>query len=458
MSETGSFGEDLADFVRRVGALRGSRALPAAELRGVLDAALFELEHAAETLWPRYERLAARAPEGTSAERRERQLLRAVFQRLPLPVVLVDRDTAVRRMNPAATALTGVRAGYATGRPLAGLLAPGDRAPFRSQVAAAARGEGARSLTVRLLQRPDEPVRATLTALSPPGEPQRTVVLVLQPGVPGGGAGAGAGAGTGTGSGAVPGVARPGGGRAPSAAGAGTAAGAGAASGAPGRPGGVPERPGGVPGLAEATERAGALDLVDAVATALLRTAPGDARGALEAAARVLHGRFADWVVADLCPEGPDGPLRRAAVLGPRDGDTQAARALAAQDPASCPLVVEVAAGGSASLQVRPENALALGTGADGAAVLVRAGVGSLLCLPVVAAGPAPDGGAAGAAGPRVLGVLTLLRCGARRAFSIAEAHAADVLSRHVGLAMCRPVGPGGLGGTGCAGCAGGTG
>ncbi|MFF9632376.1 PAS domain-containing protein [Streptomyces fradiae] len=318
MSETGSFGEDLADFVRRVGALRGSRALPAAELRGVLDAALFELEHAAETLWPRYERLAARAPEGTSAERRERQLLRAVFQRLPLPVVLVDRDTAVRRMNPAATALTGVRAGYATGRPLAGLLAPGDRAPFRSQVAAAARGEGARSLTVRLLQRPDEPVRATLTALSPPGEPQRTVVLVLQPGVPGAGAVAGAGAGTGTGSGAVPGVARPGGGRAPSAAGAGTAAGAGAASGAPGRPGGAPERPGGVPGLAEATERAGALDLVDAVATALLRTAPGDARGALEAAARVLHGRFADWVVADLCPEGPDGPLRRAAVLGRR--------------------------------------------------------------------------------------------------------------------------------------------
>ncbi|WP_346742613.1 hypothetical protein [Streptomyces fradiae] len=210
-----------------------------------------------------------------------------------------------------------------------------------------------------------------------------------------------------------------------------------------------------MPGLAEATERAGALDLVDAVATALLRTAPGDARGALEAAARVLHGRFADWVVADLCPEGPDGPLRRAAVLGPTDGDARAARALAAQDPASCPLVVEVAAGGSASLQVRPEDALALGTDADGAAVLVRAGVGSLLCLPVMAAGPAPDGGAAGAAGPRVLGVLTLLRRGARRAFSMAEAHAADVLSRHVGLAMCRPAGPGGLGGTGCAGCAG---
>ncbi|OEJ93593.1 PAS domain-containing protein [Streptomyces thermolilacinus] len=436
MSETDAFGEELADFVRRVAELRNARALPPEEQRGVLDAALFELQHAAETLWPRYERLAARAPEGTSAERQERQLLKTVFQRLPLPVALIDRDTVVRRMNLAATTLTGVRAGYATGRPLAALFTPGDRAPFRSQVAATARGEGGRSLTVRLQQRPKEPVRATLAALILPGEPQQTVVVVLQPGVAGAGPTGPAGVGRRL-SAADP---------APhgAAGGASGGAAAGAAGGAVPGVRGRGRRLGGTPDLAEATERAGTLDLVDTVATTLLRTPPGDARGALEATARVLHGRFADWVVADLVAAGDagagggdggqgGGAVRRVAVLGPPD-DPALAEVLAEQDPGGCPLVREVAAGGSASLQVRPEDALALGTDAEGAAVLVRAEVSSLLCLPVPgdAAGPGADG-------PEVLGVLTLLRTRARRAFSMAEAQAADVLSRHVGLAMRRP-------------------
>ncbi|CAL9313352.1 PAS domain-containing protein [Streptomyces sp. SudanB25_2051] len=307
MSETGAFGEELADFVRRVAELRSARALPPEEQRGVLDAALFELQHAAETLWPRYERLAARAPEGTSAERQERQLLKTVFQRLPLPVVLIDRDTVVRRMNLAATTLTGVRAGYATGRPLAALLTPGDRAPFRSQVAATARGEGGRSLTVRLQQRPKEPVRATLAALALPGEPQQTVLLVLQPGVAG--AGPNGPAGVGRRMAADPAGRREAGGAAgaePPGPGGGFAGPGGTGAGFAG-PGGAVRgrrRLGGAPDLVEATERAAALDLVDTVATTLLRTPPADARGAVEAAARVLHGRFADWVIADLTAAG----------------------------------------------------------------------------------------------------------------------------------------------------------
>lgn len=446
MSETGAFGEELADFVRRVAELRSARALPPEEQRGVLDAALFELQHAAETLWPRYERLAARAPEGTSAERQERQLLKTVFQRLPLPVVLIDRDTVVRRMNLAATTLTGVRAGYATGRPLAALLTPGDRAPFRSQVAATARGEGGRSLTVRLQQRPKEPVRATLAALALPGEPQQTVLLVLQPGVAG--AGPNGPAGVGRRMAADPAGRREAGGAAgaePPGPGGGFAGPGGTGAGFAG-PGGAVRgrrRLGGAPDLVEATERAAALDLVDTVATTLLRTPPADARGAVEAAARVLHGRFADWVIADLTAAGDGsgdagpgpGVVRRVLVLGPPD-DPALAKELAAQDPADCPLVREVAAGGSASLQVRPEDALALGTDTGGAAVLVRAEVSSLLCLPVAADAP-------GAGEPRVLAVLTLLRTRARRAFSMAEAQAADVLSRHVGLAMRRPDPPG---------------
>ncbi|MEU0271549.1 PAS domain-containing protein [Streptomyces sp. NPDC006307] len=398
MTETDAFGDDLADFVRRVGELRTARALPADEQQGVLDAALFELQHAAESLWPRYERLVARAPDGTPADRHERQLLKTLFQRLPLPVVLVDRDTVVRRMNFAATGLTGVRAGYATGRPLAGLLVSADRAPFRTQAAAAARGEGGRSTSVRLQQRPHEPVRATLVSLPLPGEPQPAVVVVLQPGV------------------------------------SGTASPVGAGAGAAGRRLMPPD-------LAVTTQRAEMLDLVDAMASALLGSPPGDADAAVEAAGRVLHGRFADWVVIDTADSDSEGgggrrpPLRRAVVLGPPAPDDVAGdggpllKAVAEQDPADCPLVVEAARGGGPALRVRPEDVLAFGEDASGAAVLARAGVSSLLCLPL-SDGRAGAGGAAG--------VLTLFRTGARRAFSMAEAQAADVMSRHVALAMRR--------------------
>ncbi|MDG4866230.1 PAS domain protein, partial [Streptomyces sp. T-3] len=129
MTQTDEFGEDLADFVRRVGELKTARTAPVNDLHTVLDAALFELDHAAQQLWPRFEQLAATgtagAGGGNSGDRAEQQLLRAVFQRLPLPVALVDRETVVRRMNFAAASFTGVRAGYATGRPLAALLAHG---------------------------------------------------------------------------------------------------------------------------------------------------------------------------------------------------------------------------------------------------------------------------------------------------------------------------------------------
>ncbi|MFD9820478.1 PAS domain-containing protein, partial [Streptomyces violascens] len=140
------FGEELADFVRRVGELRTARARPVGEQLTVLDAALFELQHVAEQLWPRYEQILAAAGAPSPVERQERQLLKALFQRLPLPVALVDRETVVRRLNFAATGLTGVRAGYATGRPLAALLTPGDRAAFRSQAGGGgARGPGGRA-------------------------------------------------------------------------------------------------------------------------------------------------------------------------------------------------------------------------------------------------------------------------------------------------------------------------
>ncbi|MFF4211699.1 GAF domain-containing protein [Streptomyces sp. NPDC001796] len=368
MTQTDEFGEELADFVRRVAALKAARAIPTDDLPSVLDAAIFELDHVAGQLWPWYQRLstsAGAAPAG-SGDRQEQQLLKTLFQRLPVPVALVDRETVVRRLNFAAISFTGVRAGYATGRPLTGLLAHADRAAFRSQAAAVARGEGDRSMTVRLPQHPSVPVRATLVAVRPSGEPRTAVMVVLQP--------------------------------------ADTRV-----------PAGEHTPPGGIPNLnlTEAARHAALMDLLDAMTTALL-TAPAGA--VLEQAARVLRGRFADWVVAD----AGDGRLTRTAVLGPPGEDVDA---LVAQDPAGCPLVIEAARGGSTVLRVRPEDPEAFGRDTSGAPVLVRANVTSLLCVPLTD-------------GSTVRGVLTLFRSGARPAFSMAEAQAMDMMSRHMALAL----------------------
>ncbi|HET6857295.1 MAG TPA: PAS domain-containing protein [Streptomyces sp.] len=400
MTRMDEFGEELADFVRLVGELRTAHALSVDERLAILNVALFELQHVADFLWPRFEELAAAGRSVPAGERHEEQLLKALFQRLPLPVVLIDRDTVVRRLNVAATGLTGVRAGYATGRPLAALLTPGDRAAFRSQVAAVARGEGARSLVVRLQQRPHETVLATLGALRPPDEPRHAVLVVFQADLsrtakgPGGPLTAGDAASEGAGVGARP---------------------------AP-------------PDPAEVTRHAELLDLLDAMTTALLSLPPGDRGTVLDSAAEVLHGRFADWVIADAV--GGE-PIRRTVVRGPAGAGSRAlAEALAAQDPADCPLVVEAARGGALSLQVRPEDTDGFGRDASGDPVLVRADVTSLLCVPLTAPG---DGGAIGP----VQGVLTVFRTGPRPAFSMAEGQVMDLMSRHAALAMRLPAGPG---------------
>ncbi|MFE0043844.1 PAS domain-containing protein [Streptomyces albireticuli] len=415
MAESEELGARLADFRRRVEELCGARALPSHERLSALDAALFELQYAAEFLWPRYEALAARGVRG--ADTREQQLLRALFQRIPLAVVLLDGESVVRRLNFAATRMFAARAGFATGRSLTGSLRHDGRAAFRSHVAAVARGEGGRSLVVRLPGAEADPaLRATLTALRPPGEPRTAVLAVFQP---------------------VDGAA-------PEPSGARTGPGAQGVTGAPGAPG-VRARRGraGLPAAAapdpvEVTRHAELLDLVDTMATALLRTAGSPPERVLERAAAVLYGRFADWVVTDL---HDGGRLRRVTVYGPgcepgggpepRGGVEPAAApggglagAFARQDPASCPLVVEAAAG-SPAFQVRPDDAELFGRDAEGAPLLVRAAVTSLLCVPLRASPGAP-----------VRGVLTLFRAGARRAFAMAEAGVVDRVSRHVALGL----------------------
>ncbi len=175
------------------------------------------------------------------------------------------------------------------------------------------------------------------------------------------------------------------------------------------------------PYLAEVTRHAELMDLLDAMATALLGRHAVGPDELLERAARVLQGRFADWVVGDL---NDGGTLRRVAVLGPSQADGLHA-AVAGANPADCPLVVEATAAGTSALQVHPDDPELFGRDGEGAALLVRAEVTSLVCVPLRTGPTAP-----------VRGALTLLRSGARHAFEMAEAGVVDRISRHVALAI----------------------
>ncbi|MDK1472119.1 PAS domain-containing protein [Streptomyces sp. 549] len=324
---------------------------------------------------------------GSRSRSADHELLRAVFQRFPLPVVLLDRDAVVRRLNEAAAGLFGMREGYASGRGLTGALAHAERAAFRSQVAAVARDEGGRSLTVRLL-RPPGPrhwagleLRTTLTPLRPPREPHVSVVAVFQQG-----------------SSASPE------GRAP-----------------------VPSR-----AASPAADTAGSItrhtemmDVVDDMTAALLSAPSAD--GVVDSAGAVLHPALADWVIVDLAaqPGGreQDSAGRRAVFTG--GGHEELRRAVASMRPEDSPVVETAMRKGAETLQAHPENADVLGRTADGTPLLERADVSSLLCVPLRAGREAP-----------VIGALTLLRCGARRPFELAEAGAVDRIARHVVLAL----------------------
>lgn len=414
MTEPESFGAELSAFRRRVDELRSARSLPEGEHLPTLDAALFELQHAAEVLWPRYEQLAATGRRsGNRDEAHEQQVLRAIFQRLPVAVVLLDRDGVVRRLNVSATQLFGMRAGYAAGRPLSGSFTHEGRGAFHTQVAAVARGEGARSLRVDLLHSPgngDAPaptkqeagtrLRVTLTSLRPPQEPRTGVLAVFQPAVNG-------------------------------------------AAGGPVTTGVQPaesEAAAAVtPDLGEISRHTELLDLIDDLVSELL-VAEREPDVIAARAAAVLHKRFADWVVVDL--RGENEHLRRSVVLGPDDA---ARDALKEQDPSTAPLVTEAAVNGVSTLQSRPEEPEAFGTDSAGAAMLVRAEAGSLICAPLTRAAHTDDtsqtDGQDSGPGPGpclTRGALTLFRTGGGRAFELAEAEAVGRMAGHIALALGR--------------------
>ncbi|SEB78362.1 PAS domain S-box-containing protein [Streptomyces sp. 2131.1] len=326
MSRSPESESGVETLAARLRELRAARAHPPSEYPVLLDAALAELDHAVEAL-----RHTAQAPALTPGGGAAYPF-KAIFEHLPWPVILTDEQTSVRRLNTAAAELTGLPQAYAAGRPLAALLRPADRAALRAHTAAVARGDGDRSLPVRLQRLPDGPLYATLTAVEAPGERSPDVLLMFTP---------------------MP------------------------------RPAGA-EHPEPRSDPATVVRQAELTALLDRTARALLGgPSPSSALGA---AAGLLRDGLADWALLDLGP--PAGPVRVAAHGPTAPEDTALEKAFLRQDPRDCPVAVGVMESGAAAVELLTDDPERLGSDEEGTPLMVRAEVTSLLSVPLTA----PDG------------------------------------------------------------------
>jgi serine phosphatase RsbU (regulator of sigma subunit)/PAS domain-containing protein len=365
----------MAGLADRSQALRQAAALPGADPRTLLDAAFAELDGAVEllSLW------AAdadpdtgkpdgdRAPEPVTAERR---LLRGVFQHAPVPLFVLELDGIVRRANAAAGELIGASSGYATGRPLTAFLDVASRAAVQSQLAAVVRTRAARQLECKMLG-PGGLAAAVLTAGPVElADGQRLLVVTVTPGPP------------------------------PSA---------------PAR-----RRAETVPAdaLHAMTRR---LDTVTSVTRLLLDNSTFSEAVTLQRCARLLAGDIASWVIVDV---ERAGRLRRQFVIGPPgEAAEDLARLVRKTEPRPGTAPSQVHIAGKSMLQAHADDSALLGTGPDGAPLLMLLGATSLLVVPI-------------SDGTTSYGTLTLARLPADGRFNIADLALVEEIGTHLGVAI----------------------
>jgi PAS domain-containing protein len=381
--------ENLAELQRaitelgeRAAALRATHAMYPDDAAGTAEAALAELGFAEQLLGDCGARLAAdhdaEAPRRAPADD-ERTVLRAVFTQLSVPVVLLDHEGYIRRINAIGADRLGSTSGYLTGKPFHTFIDLRRRAAMRSWLAAVARGGEPASFESRLARRGwAEDVHLTLTRLEIPTEAEPQVLVVMSPPL---------------------------------------------AVSAEGPAPLEPEVEDQVVVLA-----ARRLDVLARMTRLLLRSAgPGGAGEALalDKAAALLADSYADWVVVDVC-DRPDRieDTRREVVSGAA-GDPLRAE-LAALDPAASPIAREVIANAKSVLHQQIDDEGVLGSAASGAPVLSALGAGSLLCVPLT-----------GTRGVR--GALTLIRRSNRGAFRLADLGLIEEIGEHIGLALAPP-------------------
>jgi serine phosphatase RsbU (regulator of sigma subunit)/PAS domain-containing protein len=372
---------DEAARLRASGAaLRQAADISGAELRPLLDAALAELDGAAEALAGAGGRaardLADNRAEGPHTERR---LLQAIFQQAPAPLFLLGLDGTVRRANSAAGQLVGSGSGYPTGKPFAAFIDLPYRAALQSQLGAVARTGKIRSLRCGVLAADGiTQLEVTVCPVRVRGESGQLIVAVSAPG------------------GAAPGA---------------EPAPAGDAEPEPSR--GVGDDP-----VQSITRR---LDLVTSATRILLENVNHSESVTMQRFSRLLSRELAAWLILDVQRHQR---LRRQLAVGPDDQPSdELARAVAAVDPAPGSAACQVHESGSSLLVAHAEDPGILGDGPDGVPLLMRLGATSVLCVPL-------------SDGERGYGALTLARPAGSGHFGMADVGLVEELGEQLALAL----------------------
>ena len=385
-------------LAERHAALRQAAAMPDADPRAILDAAFAELDAAIDLLASAEPDAGSQpdtgdgdqAPPDTLSS--ERRLLRAVFQRAPVPLFVLEQDGTVRRANAAAGDLVGSSPGYVTGRSLTTFVDLPSRAVVQSQLAAIIRTGSPRQARCKVLG-PDGPAGAVLTAGPfelPDGQRLLAATLIPATLVP---------------AGQKPAGPKPAGPAGPAAAGRGAAKRAAKDEPAP-------------DALRAMTRR---MDTVTAVTRLLLDNSTFNEAVTLQRCARLLAGDLASWVIVDM--ERADR-LRRHLVIGPADEPSaELARHIRAIDPRPETAPAMVHAAGKSMLLAHVDDTGVLGADPDGAPLLALLGVTSMLTVPITD-------------GTTGYGSLTLVRRPDQERFGIADLGLAEELGEHLGVAI----------------------
>lgn len=373
---------EITSLGERIVALRNTHTMYPDDAQETAEAALAELEYAERLLADAGAELAqahAQPEPRRQGDDGDRALLRAMFQELSVPVVLLDHDGYIRRINNTGAARLGSAPGYLTGKPFAHFVDLRKRAAMQSWLAAVLRGDGDAALESRLAQRGwAEDVHLTLTRLELPTEPHPLVLVAMSPPMNGA------------------------------------------------------EEEGPAPLEPEVEDQvvvlaARRLDVLTRMTRLLLRSLGPSGAGrplALADAADLLADSYADWVVVDVCDLPTDSDAaRRAVVAGPADAPAEHREAVASAAPAEADIPGEVLDRGQSLLFPLIEDEAVLGRAPSGAPLLAMLGAGSLLSVPL-----------RGSRGVR--GALTLVRRSNRGSFRLADLGLIEEIGEHIGLAL----------------------